>query len=415
MLTGSRISKQIETVPTQDRPEVVIVNVSVSGSRLGGAAIAAESHSRCLAKYLPVELWRMWDSNASTQVENLTIRNFASDLPFSKLTDRLPRRAKALLFRSEILSEILKIRPAIVHLQNPGPALEFERIAQVCHRNGIKVVASTHGFYEVFNPNYGWKWYEQYGWMQWMAKPIHRSFQYLDAVLSGYPNEKQMLLDHGIPENKIHLVPNGINTYFELQPTQAEINAVIQKFGITLNHPILLFIGNHTPNKGIDTVLEVASRLRSPATVIIGGKLLSPDEPEQRRALMSSDSLAKVIFTDYLTDTEQRVLYNLSTLLLFPSLADTLPLTILEAMACGLPVVAYNTGGISYQLMNDSGIVIPQNNVSAFLDAINRLISNHPIHQQISVNARKRQQELFSWDLASQKTIRIYNSLLSKN
>jgi alpha-maltose-1-phosphate synthase len=298
-----------------------------------------------------------------------------------------------------------------VHLQNPGPALEFERIACACQQQGIKVVASTHGFYEIFYPNYGLKWYEQFGWNEWLTKPIQRSFKYIDAFLSGYPAEKQLLLNQGVPESKIHLVPNGINPFFEGTPTPTEREATIQKFQLTLDQPILLFIGNHTANKGLDAVVEVAASLETPATVVIGGKLRTPDEPAQWQAKMPVDSPVRLVFTDYLSHAEQRVLYHLSTLLLFPSLADTLPLTILEAMACNLPVVAYDTGGIAYQLADHAGVVIPQGNITTLKKTVATLLTQPQTLQAIGTKAKTRQQELFSWDLAARNTVQIYRTL----
>lgn len=397
---------------TSSYPEVIVVNVSVSGSRLGGAAIAAEWHSRFLAEFVNIELWRMWDADSTALLNNLSVHNYNNKLPIPLITRLLPRRAQALLLTSEIVSQILKVRPKIVHLQNPIPALEFERIAKVCQQNGIRVVTSTHGFYEVFHPNYNWKWYEEYGWQKWIIKPIERSFKHIDAFLSGYPAEKQILLKKGVPENKIHLVPNGINPYFEQSPTTREYRTVLDKFGISQDQPILLFIGNHTKNKGLDTVLEVAANLQSPATVVIGGKLLSPNEPEERLAQIPSKYSAHIIFTDYLTEVEQRALYHMAKLLLFPSLADTLPLTILEAMACGLPVVAYETGGISYQLANQSGVFVPQGDQQAFIKAVEHLLSASYDCAVIKANAKKRQRQLFSWELAAKKTVKVYDSLL---
>lgn len=408
-LNNSKADGQPSSSPN---PEVIVVNVSVSGSRLGGAAIAAEWHSRFLSELINIELWRMWDNNSISLHDSLLIRNFKAYLPLQLLSGSLPRRAQAILMKSDILPQIFQAQPRIVHLQNPSPALEFERIAKVCQQNGIIVVASTHGFYEVFNPNYDWKWYEEFGWRKWMTSPIERSLKYVDALLSGYPAEKQILLERGVPSHKIHLVPNGINPYFEKSPASDESQQVLEKFNIPQDRPILLFMGNHTSNKGIDTVLEVAANLSLRATVVIGGKLLSPDEPEQRLSQMPSMRLTNIVFTDYLTESEQRALYYAATLLLFPSFADTLPLTILEAMACGLPVVAYDTGGISYQLADDSGVLVPQGNSQAFIDVVQRLLVNLDDRQVIKTNAKRRQRQMFSWKLAAQKTIQVYDSLL---
>lgn len=212
-----------------------------------------------------------------------------------------------------------------------------------------------------------------------------------------------MLIERGVPEPKIHLVPNGINPFFLAHSSKEECNTVLEKFRISQEKPILLFIGNHTGNKGLDTVIRVASCLSQPATVVIGGKLLSPEEPLQWRQKIPPANNVDIIFTDFLTLTEQRALYNLSTILLFPSLADTLPLTILEAMASGLPVIAYDTGGISYQLENNSGIVIKHGNFQEFHESVQMMLDDQKLREKISENAKNRQSLMFSWDLAATK------------
>ncbi|NJN10183.1 MAG: glycosyltransferase family 4 protein [Richelia sp. RM2_1_2] len=394
-----------------DKPKAIVVNLSTSGSRLGGGAVAAEWHSRFMAAKLPLELWRMWDKNEEFYLDKLKIKNYTIRTKLGAVDKLLPKKLRAFFLDSTILEDILDIRPNIVHLQNPLPGLAFEKIARKSSEAGIKIVASTHGFFEVMNPNYGLPAYQKWAWQKGITQPITRALNYVDAILSGYPNEKQMLIERGVPEHKIHLVPNGINPFFLAPPSQEECNTVLEKFSISQEKPILLFIGNHTGNKGLDTVIKVASCLSQPATVVIGGKLLSPDEPLQWRQKIPPANNVDVIFTDFLTLSEQRAIYNLSTILLFPSLADTLPLTILEAMAIGLPVIAYDTGGISYQLENNSGIVVKQKDFDKFYDAVELLLNNRDIREEIIINAKKRQSELFSWEIAADLTLEIYDKI----
>ena len=89
-----------------------------------------------------------------------------------------------------------------------------------------------------------------------------------------------------------------------------------------------------------------------------------------------------------------------------------MPLTIIEAMACGLPVIAYDVGSIAYQLADESGVVIEKGQFAAFLQAIERLLRNPDQLKTIAFNAKKRQADVFSWESAAQKTIKIYENLL---
>jgi alpha-maltose-1-phosphate synthase len=397
-----------------DDPTAININLSTSGSRLGGAAIAAEFHSRQMAASFPVELWRMWDCDEEIYLDNLKIINFTSRTKFDFLNISLPSKLKSFFLDSDILERAIVAAPKIIHLHNPLPSLAFERIAARGSQSGIKIVTSTHGFHEVMNPNYGLKGYEKWLWKNGITKPIINSLKYMSAIFSGYPDEKDMLINLGVPEDKIHLAPNGVNPFFLTLPTPAELDAVVDKFNLCLDRPILLFIGNHTANKGLDTIMKVASQLSSPCTVLIGGKLLTPDEPQQWRSRFPPNELVKIVFTDYLTTVEQRALYRLSDLLLFPSLADTLPLTIVEAMATELVVIAYDVGGISYQLQDGCGILVTLGDFTGFFNAVEQLISDPNMRSQIAKKAKLRQEEIFSWDKTSELTIDIYKQEIDR-
>lgn len=393
--------------------KAVVVNLSSSGSRLGGAAIAAEFHCRYIAKHYPLELWRMWDKNEAINTYNLTIRNYSTKSRLSWTGDIFPNQFQACFLTSDIIKDIHKKKPLLVHLQNPLPALQFKKIASLSYRNRSKIVASTHGFHEVLNSNYSFSFPKQIAWKYFVSQNILKSLKYIDVVLSGYPEEKSLLTACGVPEEKIILVPNGINPFFLEYPSKNDSDKVCKKFGIKSEKPILLFIGNHTANKGIDTVMRVAHQLSIPATVVVGGRLLSPGEPEEWQAAFQPNSDVDVVFTDYLTLEEQRAFYHLATLLLFPSVSDTLPLTIIEAMACKLPVVAYDVGGISYQLDHESGVVVPKGSFTEYLQTVETLLNDQNQRLYLGNNAKIRQQSIFSWESAAKKTISVYESLLN--
>lgn len=390
----------------------VNINLSTSGSRLGGAAIAAGFHCQYMANSFPVELWRMWDKDEELYTDELKITNFTSQTNLGVFSQLLPKRAKSFLLNSQIPQRLKAHSPKIVHLHNLIPSLAFEKIVRQCKQQKISVFASTHGFYEVMHPNYGWKAYESIVWKYGVTQPVVRALQLLDGIFSLYPAESKMLTDLGISPAKIHLAPNGVNPLFLSASPAAEQTAVIDKFNLSLEHPIFLFLGNHTGNKGLDTVMKVASQLTSPCTFVIGGKLLHPEEPQQWQQQFPVSSSVKVIFTDYLTTIEQRALFHLASILLFPSLADTLPLTIIEAMASKLPVIAYDVGGIPYQLQGGCGILVEAGDTKGFLNAIEQAVSNPRMLSQIAMKAKTRQESIFSWEKTSQLTIDVYKQFL---
>jgi glycosyltransferase involved in cell wall biosynthesis len=395
------------------KPEVIVVNLTSAPGALGGAGLAAQWHSWFMAKQIPLSLWRMWDKNETKVMDQLTIRNFAARPKFGALGHYLPNLAKKTLLESDIANALSENNPKIVHLQNPSPAIEFEKIAKRCRHTGSKLVVSTHGFQEIFDPHYGFdKWHQKIGWNLLLRKPLHRSFKHVDAFLIGFPQQREFLAKLGVPDHKMHLVPNGIDPFFDQKPTAEERRHVKDKFGLTEDTPVLLFMGNHTMNKGLGTLIKLAATLTTPATVVVGGKLLK-DEPEKWLQDVILPPHVRVVFTDFLSVAEQRALYHVSNVFAFPSISETLPLVVLEAMAAGLPTVAFDTGGISYQLADGAGFAVPLNDFNAFKIAVEKLLAKPKLHAQISAASKARQAELFSWQALADKTIAVYRQLLA--
>ena len=210
----------------------------------------------------------------------------------------------------------------------------------------------------------------------------------------------------------ICLIPNGIDPIYEKKSSKLDIQRIIKKFKLEVNKPILFFTGNHNPNKGIDTVIRIAKKLKIEANVVIGGRYFTKNDPDYYLKDFNSKYI-RVIFTNYLTTREQRAFYDIATLLLFPSKSDTSPLTIIEAMARGLPVVAFNVGGIKYLLDNNSGFLVNNLDFNQFFNYVkNNLINNIANLHLKSINSRKRQKEIFNWEKSARATIKLYESIL---
>jgi glycosyltransferase involved in cell wall biosynthesis len=106
--------------------------------------------------------------------------------------------------------------------------------------------------------------------------------------------------------------------------------------------------------------------------------------------------------------------YSAADIFLFPSLADNCPLVVLEAMACGLATIAYQTGGIPEIIENGkSGIITPYRNRAEFIKAVDRLISDSERRNALGTNARERVRQDFAVDLMVDKYVTLYQRLLS--
>ena len=90
------------------------------------------------------------------------------------------------------------------------------------------------------------------------------------------------------------------------------------------------------------------------------------------------------------------------------------PRSILEAMSCGLPVVATKVAGVPESVTSDCGILVEKDSKEDITKAFTKLISNPKLIEKKGKNARKRVKEKFSIEKTYQKTKKVYNNLLEK-
>ena len=81
-------------------------------------------------------------------------------------------------------------------------------------------------------------------------------------------------------------------------------------------------------------------------------------------------------------------------------------------MACGLPVIAFDIGGINFLLQDDCGYLIKSNDVEGYIKKIIAILSNPEDLKSKSLNALNRQKRIFSWTKAAEKAIAIYENMI---
>lgn len=108
-------------------------------------------------------------------------------------------------------------------------------------------------------------------------------------------------------------------------------------------------------------------------------------------------------------------IYALADIFVMPSLMDNFPCTILESMSSGTPVIAFNVGGISEQIGEDSGWLVPAKDDLQLSKELQHILKNSGLLKAYSHNSRKRVKEKFTLDICVNSYISLYNHILEKN
>lgn len=204
--------------------------------------------------------------------------------------------------------------------------------------------------------------------------------------------------------NKIKLLYNCIDTNL-FKPIRNEENIFKKEdFGINPTSKVLLFTGRITWEKGVDKVVESLKYIKcKDVELLIVGAFMIDDEKDpysKRLKELCHTFKHKIHYTGYIEHNKLPFIYNLADISVLPSMwEEPAGLTMLEAMACGTPLITTKSGGIP-EYVGDSAILLSRNDTLPQEIAFNvdLLLMNNNIYNSMSNKGIKRVNDLFSCD-----------------
>jgi glycosyltransferase involved in cell wall biosynthesis len=213
----------------------------------------------------------------------------------------------------------------------------------------------------------------------------------------------------GIPRERIAVTPLGVDPWFS--PRAEEDRApVLERLGV--RPPYVLFVGLAQPRKNLETIATVFGRLaarKDDLTLVIAGDDGYP-EGRLHALLEQTGAVDRVKRTGYVSEAELPALYSAAGLLLFPSRDEGFGLPVLEAMACGCPVVASDRGALP-EVVGDGGLCFPPDAFDAIEEAAARLLEDEGARMDQIARGRLRAAQ-FSWARTAQATLEAYRGAL---
>lgn len=223
---------------------------------------------------------------------------------------------------------------------------------------------------------------------------------------------RDFLIQHeSIPPEKITLVPNAIDLR-RFSPGTISHEESRASLGLPPDVPVISGVGRLNPQKNFSLFLDIAAALapRFPdLRFLLAGE--GPEESmlrEKARALGLAD---RVVFSGYVADT--RKVYVAADMLLMPSRFEGLPMTLLEAMAMGLPVVASRLDGIA-EVIEDGveGFLVESAGTKGFVERCATLLENPAKSSELAANARAKIETRFSVERMTSAVEAIYDRFL---
>lgn len=213
-----------------------------------------------------------------------------------------------------------------------------------------------------------------------------------------------------IAPEKISVVPNAVDPIFQPLP-KTEVALLRQKYGIPTDTVCLLNVGSNHPRKNISTIIEALNKLVEKNLQIHFLKVGTDFTAEQKQYI-DEQGLLKNISYIYKPDIQSLVeIYNAADILVAPSLHEGFGITILEAMACGTPVITSNTSALP-EVAGDAGILVNPQDSQAIADAVSLLHVDNTYYQGLIEKGLSRA-KLFTWEKSAEKIAQVYEAALA--
>jgi len=242
-----------------------------------------------------------------------------------------------------------------------------------------------------------------YAWKSRLVRQcIRLSVKRCDAVIVPYSATGAELVSRlGVPADKIYVAHYGVDheAYF---PRPDE-----KRLGFTV-----LYAGEVSRSKGVDALLRAFALVKkrvAAAKLIIAGKR-SKDQPFLE-GMAEDMGLRDVVFPGYIPEDELSRYYSSAAVMVFPSRCG-FGLSMLEAMACGTPVIA---GAVldAPEFVGDAGILVNPDDIEAIAESIIRVLTDAGLSAELSAKALEKSKAC-SWEKTAEETAEIYASVLRR-
>jgi glycosyltransferase involved in cell wall biosynthesis len=233
-----------------------------------------------------------------------------------------------------------------------------------------------------------------------------KGIEQADRIIAVSESTRRGLVERlGVAPEKVAVVHHGVAERFAPCDPAQSAQFIAEKYGTSRNY--VCAVGTVEPRKNIVALIEAVKILRDRGQLhhqllIAGGAgwRTSDIYAKVERCRLTE---REVKFLGRVTEEDLPLLYSGATVFVFPSLYEGFGLPIVEAMACGAPVVASNTSSVP-EVVQDAGILVPPNRPEEFAQAILRVTSDQRLHAQLTEKGLQRARA-FRWELAATKIL----------
>lgn len=296
---------------------------------------------------------------------------------------------------SPLRQVIRQVKPDLIHTHG---SMVGRITARLC---GRKVIYTKHCVFPL-GPIMG-------------SPPGHLAGKMLDACLSDgtiaiSPSVRELLLESGVPDHKIHVLYNGVAPLDK--PTQQQRSALRAQYGFGEDDFVLGILARVESYKGHDVLFDAAEKLMSKGRkvkILVAGEGSDEARLRQRAASYPEGS---VHFAGFVHQVE-RALWAMDVQVNASTESEATSLSLLEGMSMGLPAVVSDVGGNPMLIRDgENGLVFPRRNSDELCACVERLMDQPDLMEKMSRRSEEIFQENFTGESFAKHVMDVYENVL---
>lgn len=279
----------------------------------------------------------------------------------------------------------------------------------------VPVVLTLHDiiYLEKLNLTRG-SWYQIFGnlYRRWNVPAVVPRVSKIITVSDFEHRRIQQYFNLG--DGKLETVYNGVGKHFRPITDEQVLSSVRRKYALPSRY--VFFLGNTDPKKNVIGVLKALAILEE--TGKLDFALVMPDIDRSFITKLADevgrpDILTHIHFTGYIPNEELPAIYGMASVFLYPSLRESFGIPILEAMACGTPVITSATSSMP-EVAADAALLVNPSEPREIAEGILRLMTDPALRNEFILKGKSRA-EFFSWEKNAQQTLAIYREVVSRS
>lgn len=265
---------------------------------------------------------------------------------------------------------------------------------------GVPTVVTIHDvIHEVYPKSvpFYWRWRLHWG-MLWTAKKAAA------VITVSECSKRDICRFYKVNPDKVFVTYEGVGSQFKQLDHDYAINSLSEQFGI--KRPFILYVGSITPRRNIERLIQAfcsASSKLQGFSLVLAGK----DFQKLNLAKSNGDFFRenRIKYLDQPSDEQLLLLYNAAEYFIYPSSYEGFGLPVLEAMACGTPVITGNNSSLK-EIAGEAAHLVDVSNNEEIMDAL-VLLANNKEYQSLLRERGLKRVKSFSWDVTATKTLEI--------